>query len=394
MYGDFKVKRSSVALTRLGSSVALIFALSLGAAAAQPGYRPQPRNVMRLMPSVIVDATGFDRPIAAATIFTPYGWRAQGGVLWANDFACTNGYAFNWSATSPDGSSSIWILPQTAWEWNNTGLGAARPGCMILQITNVRDYLQATVSKLIPGARFLDYRDRPDLVAEVGIQPSRTPAAMGESRTWGEGGEILFAFTDKGRDMRGTLSAVITFGSTISDTGAMFRNDPTAIGSPFANQPPMQSNFGRAMPAFAAIAPNGQFNFAYFEALRKSIKVNPDWINRITNHDLRIGQIAVEESRKRSEIVMQSNAEIARIRNEAWRSQQESADKRVQQFIDVIRGVTTYKDSNAPGGTVGVQGDGNYAWRLSDGSYVTSDNPNFDPSRDMQMSGERLEVAR
>src|SRR5262249_14784782 len=153
----------------------------------------------------------------AATIFLPYGWRTQGGVLWAADFICTNGYAFNWRATSPDGATSISVLPQTSWDWNSTGAGSARPGCRILQIANVRDYLQASVSKLIPGARFLDYRDRPDLVAEVGVRPSRTPTPMGETQAWAEGGEILFAFTDRGRDMRGSLSAVVQSSKTITD---------------------------------------------------------------------------------------------------------------------------------------------------------------------------------
>ncbi len=363
-------------------------------AAAQPAVRPQQRSYMRFEPSVIIDATGFERPMGAATIFLPYGWRSQGGVIWARDYMCTNGYAFNWSSTSPDGSTRVSILPQSSWELNSTGTGGSRPGCMIMQITSVRDYLQALVANFAPGARILDYRNRPDLVAEVGVRPSRTPMPMGEAQIWAEGGGIFYAFMDKGREMRGSISAVVQFNKMITDLGAMFRNDPTAVGSPYGNQPTMQSLTAYAYPAYAATAPNGQFNMIFFEALRKTIKPNPQWVGRVTNHNVANGQVALEENRKRSEMIMQSNNEISRIRQETWNAQQESADRRARDFGDLLRGVTNYTDPNAPGGTVGLQTNGNNSWRLSDGSYVMSSDPNFDPGRDLRIDGQRLEAVR
>ena len=66
---------------------------------AAPPPKAAPRTV-RMEPAVVIDATGFEKPMAAATLFVPHGWRTEVGVQWGQEFLCTNGYAFRWSATS------------------------------------------------------------------------------------------------------------------------------------------------------------------------------------------------------------------------------------------------------------------------------------------------------
>jgi len=82
-----------------------------------------PPGVVRFDRAVIIDASGFEQPLAASTLFIPHGWVTQGGVLWGQEFMCTNGYNVNWSATSPDGLTTISVLPQEKWETNNYGAG-------------------------------------------------------------------------------------------------------------------------------------------------------------------------------------------------------------------------------------------------------------------------------
>lgn len=342
-------------------------------------------NMVRLVPQVILDATGFAEPMAAASIFVPYGWKTEGGVLWARDFMCTNGYNFLWTATAPDRSMSIGIAPQTRWEMNTSGTPATQPGCELLQIQSARQYLQMKVQKEVPGARILDYRDRPDLVREVGIEASRTPMPAGELRRWGEGGEVLFAFNENGRDMRGSLSAAVQFDHMISDysqvTGGM---------------PGSRNEFLSAVayPGWVAKAPNGQFNFSFFEALRKSIKPNPQWGKAITGHNARIAQVALVESKRRAAMINDTNAYISKLRQDTWNAQQESADRRAREFGELIRGVETYQDEWGPGGQRELSGHYNNAWRLNDGTYVLTDDPNFDPWRDLQLEGKKLEVVQ
>ena len=81
--------------------------------------RGLPPGAIHVDRAEIVDATGFEAPMAASTLFLPRGWQTQGGVYWASEFMCTNGYNFIWSAASPDGMTSVHVLPQERWETNN-----------------------------------------------------------------------------------------------------------------------------------------------------------------------------------------------------------------------------------------------------------------------------------
>ena len=330
--------------------------------------------MLRFDPAVIVDAHGFDQPIGAVTLFIPHGWRTQGGVEWSSQYLCTNGYAINWQASAPDGSASVAILPQTGWGMSNYGAGPHTPGCMQAPYTNVRQYIEALLAHWKPGARPLDYRVREDVRQSLGVADSVTPMPAGQVRMWVEAGEILFAFNEGGRDMRGSLAAAVVFNHTRSDFGTG----------------PMEALNGTALPAYGVTAPNGQLDLGFFEAIRRSIKMNPRWEQLIAGHNARIGQVALEESRKRSEIISRSNAEIARIRQDAWSSYQESADRRAREFGEAIRGVETYHDPDAAGGTVELSHLYDNAWRLTDGTYVLTNDASFEPYRDLQIEGRRL----
>lgn len=342
-------------------------------------------NLVRLVPQIIIDATGFAQPMAASSIFVPFGWQTDGGVLWAREYMCTNGYNFEWSAYAPDRSMSVRIIPQAAWEMNSMGAPPTRPGCQIQQIQSVRQYLEIQVGAAFPGARILDYRDRPDLVREIGFQPSRTPMPAGEIRKWAEGGEMLFAFNQGGRDMRGAMAAVVQFDHNISDYSQV------AGGLP-GSRTEFLSAF--ALPGWTATAPNGQFNFAFFEALRKSIRTNPEWSKAITGHNTRIAQVALDDSRRRAAMINETNDYISQLRQETWNAQQESADRRFREFGEALRGVETYKDEWGPGGERELSGYYNHAWRLRDGTYVLTDDANFDPWRDLKLEGQKLEAVR
>ncbi len=347
---------------------------------------------MRFEPAVIVDATGFERPVGAATLFIPHGWRTEGGVYWAADFLCVNGYNFIWRARSPDGAMGIGISPQMAWAFANGGPASPQPGCPTVAIASVRQYLESSLAQSLPGARVLDYRDRPDLVVEVGARPQRTPMPMGEIQRWAEGGEVLFAFQENGRDMRGVSSAVVQFQKMITDMSATFANDPTVAQMPGGGMGRIESVNGFAFPGFYATAPNGRLDIRFFEALRRTIKPNPQWAAKIAGHNAAIGRVALEESRKRSEMITRTSEEISRIRQETWNAYQESADRRAREFGELMKGVETYADTDAPGGRVELSNQYNHAFRLNDGSYVLSDDPNFDPWRSLQLEGRRLEA--
>ncbi len=356
------------------AAAALVLAATQMAASADP-----PRTVLRFEKAMIVDATGFEAPMAASTLFLPAGWKVQGGVMWGNQYACTNGYNYDWKAQSPDGSETITVLPQTRWETNNYGAGASTPGCQAAPFTTSRQYLEAVVQQWHPGARPLDFRQREDLMKSAASYNKNTPMPMGFTKSWADAGELLFAFNEGGRDMRGSATATVVFTLTRTQSPGI---------------PQMDALSGFAFPGYGVTAPNGKLNLTFFEAIRKTIQPNPQWSQRIANHNGAIARVALEEGRKRAAIIANSNAEISKIREEAWNASQESADRRAREFGELIRGVETYNDTNAPGGTVQLSNTYNNAWRLNDGSYVLTNDASFQPYRDLGVEGQQLEQTR
>jgi len=356
------------------TAAGLLLAAAQIAASADP-----PRQVLRFEKAMIVDATGFEAPMAASTLFLPAGWKSQGGVQWGNQFACTNGYNYDWKAQSPDGTEAITVLPQTRWESNNYGAGVSTPGCQAAPFTTSRQYLEAFVQRWHPGARPLDFRQREDLMKQAASYNKNTPMPLGYAKTWVDSGELLFAFNENGRDMRGSATATVIFSLNHSQVQGMQAMDALS---------------GFALPGYGITAPNGKLNLNFYEAIRKTIQANPQWSQRIANHNGAIAKVALEEGRKRAAIIANSNAEIAKIRDDAWKSQQESADRRAREFGELIRGVETYNDTNAPGGTVQLSSTYSNAWRLNDGSYVLTNDASFQPYRDLGVEGQHLEITK
>ena len=358
-------------------ALAACLLLASAVQAAAPGT---PATTLHAQMVQVMDMNGFERPTPALFVFVPMGWRSQGGVQWGQQFMCNNGYNFNWVASSPDGLQTVGILPQDRWESNNYGAPASSPGCRALSISSLQQYLQQVVSRLRPGARMLDFRPRPDLMAQLAAYNQRTPMPMGESRTWVESGEALFAFTQDGRDMRGVVTASAIF--------SLLRN------SSLGNGQTMDALSGSVLPGFVATAPNGQLNLKMTEAIRQSFVGNPGWQQAIANHNMRIAQGAAAEVAKRAKIIAETNDYISLIRKETYAARGRSEDRIARDRGNVIRGEETYSDSGSAGGTVQLSNLYNNAWKLNDGSYVLSDDAGFDPWKDLHLEGKRLERAQ
>lgn len=244
----------------------------------------------------------------------------------------------------------------------------------------MKQYLQALVARVQPGARVTGVVAREDLRKQFTQLESRTPMPMGESRVWVEAAEIRFTHGKGDAERVGTIAAVAVF--------SLLRNDPGLGTGTF------DALTGSTYPAYATSAPAKLHDPALCEAIRASVRVDPDWERRIARHDQAIGRVALEEGRKRAEMIARSNDEIARIRNAAWESSQISADRRARDFADALRGVQSYRDESAPGGSVALTNTYSHAWRLNDGSYVLSNDSGFDPWRDLKVEGKKLEVGR
>ncbi len=336
-------------------------------------------TTLRLDRSVIVDAQGFGQPMAAGSLFIPHGWQTGGGIEWGQQHTCVNGYAANWTAQAADGSAGMAILPQQQWEWNH--LGAPNiPGCPLAQIDSAQSYLSALAGQIVPNGQITGFRRRADLEQQASASTGVQDDGFQRMEVTATSGEIFLTFTDaQGRAMRGSIIATVVV--TYIRTGG--GGYGTAI----------ESWTGFAHPAFASWGLAHSHDPSVFEALRRSYTPNPPWQQLIAQHNAKMGQIAREGIRQRGEIWRNTHEQISRIINDTWRNQQQSADYRAREFLEYIRGVETYNDAGAPGGTVQLSSFYDQAWKLADGTYVLTSDPSFDPYGTFGVSGERLVAA-
>ena len=167
--------------------IGLLVALAAGSGATAQA-RPLPAGALRVKPAEIIDRHGFEKPLVAATMLVPLGWKGEGGVEWnPMDPRGGEGYRFNWKATAPDGVGAIAVLPAERWSHGNFPM--PQNNCLSSTASGVRAYLEWFVQRSRPGARVLDFRARPDLAAPY-QQLAQLPATPG-MRTWVEGGELL-----------------------------------------------------------------------------------------------------------------------------------------------------------------------------------------------------------
>ena len=338
-----------------------------------------------LLQRVSIDDPGVIAAMPAMSVLVPMGWRGTGGVV-AGGSACSGPYVVNWQAVSPDGQSTVAIFPTEVWSWaNTTGSG----DCIRAKFANAREYLEAHVQRSFPDARILDYRDRPDYAksaVEYAQETQQRANSMGIGmRATADGGEILFAFTKDGVEMRGLagVSAVI-FAAEL----------PNPMGGT-----PLMSSSGSTLGSFAATAPNGKLDLDLVEAVRRSVVPNGRWLQQLFSVQQQLGAAAVEGTRQRAAIIVAGGAAATKSSIESFQRMSgfdratsgsgsgeiypgESTDDRIQRrSLEAIRGVDTYMDpvSNSP-----VQLDHTYgnAWRVTNNdAYILTKDPNFNPGQ-------------
>lgn len=317
--------------------IVLLVALAAGSGATAQA-RPLPAGALRVKPVEIIDRHGFEKPLVAATMLVPLGWKGEGGVEWNPMDPCDGEGC--WvrleSPPRPTVSGPSRSCPPSA---GHTATSPCRKTTVFSSTASgVRAYLEWFVQRSRPGARVLDFRARPDLAAPY-QQLAQLPATPG-MRTWVEGGELLIGYQVGGRPVREAIATVTAFIHT--------RMQGLGAGQD------IELLQGQAFTGFAMRAPEGQLDFKMADALRQSFHGAPEWNARIRRSaderhrvvmesNRRIAEDNLRGARERSEIIARTGQEINDIQMGTWRSQNESSDRTQRERVEAIRGVETYK---------------------------------------------------
>jgi hypothetical protein len=344
--------------------------------------RPTADRIERVQ---VMDTTGFGQPLPAMTLDMPAGWRARGQVEWTREVECIgNTYDLRWSAASPDGLYEMSLLPRLSWQVESAGVVALNP-CPAAPMRTAREYLDYMMRTARPAARALSYRERPDLVAAL----SAGGLPQGGTTLRIEAGELLIGYALAGQEMRETLVAAVTFSELQGSVAAW-------------------SDTG-----FALRAPEGQLDFALAERLRASARLEKPWgeqmlawsrqrveelnqrqVRSIAEwHQRRMSEITTAGMLARSRIRQDTIAQVGRI-NERIVADRSATDSRIHEnFKDYVQEVQPWRDP-ASGGQVDLSIHYRHAWQLDDGRQFLTNDPNFDPNRDLGLGGHALQPAR
>lgn len=317
----------------------------------------------------IIDPSGFEKPMPAHWVQLPAGWQTQGGVVWDQNAPCGATPSFRWQARSPDGSQLLTIHPSEAWTWDNLGMPPTQGQCPRVPITTVRQYLESFVQRNRPGARILDYRDRPDLI--------RTPPPPGGSgMQWRkDGGELLIAYGGPGGERRESVAAVVLF--SLTTMAGVMPGETRQFLSGIASAPTTLS------------APAGALDMNLLTHVANTGQPDPQWQARMNKHNAVIARQNQRGAADRSQIIADTYSEISDMQMRGWEERNATNDRIHARNVDAATGTSRYADPD----TGQVRLDSNYdnAWRTTDGDYLQSDDPNFDPNRDLDTEAERLE---
>lgn len=327
----------------------------------------------------------------ALNVLVPKDWTTQGGLVPARD-QCSEIFGVDWSANSPDGKSSVFIFPTEGWQATNAMLQLM---CPQAEFQSSQQYLSTRVGQMFPGARIENYRPRDDL-ARAAADYARDIERMSQQNgidmeVWADGGELTFTFSRDGAEMKGMLAVT-----------AMYF--VSSVSNPMGG-PPMQVLTGNTLGTFGTVMPAESFNPHLSEAVRRSVTPEPEWLRHLFGLKNDLGNLAVDNSKKRAAMIVAGGAAATRENIAAFESMTaatrangmpdpiktsdyptasttDETDDRIQrESIEGIRGVETYHD---PVGEVNVQLDATYdnAWRVTNqDAYILTNDPNFNPGQ-------------
>jgi hypothetical protein len=349
-----------------------------------------PATALRVQPLQIIDRQGFEKPMLAYTMFVPAGWRTEAGVRWNVQAPCARPYQPVFKAEAPDGRAVLELTPGEG--WGRSSMGPLAPGCPTAAFSSAEQYLQAWLQRHRPGARLIEMKPRPDKAMRM--PPMQAPGI--ESRQLQDAAQALIETSQQGRTQRELLVTVVKL------------NQMRMAG--LGGGPPMETVSGESGGVLAWRADGAGPDARAFDALWSSFRRAPEWNARIqgANQQMaqenaatqqRIGQIqhegamdSLRQQAQRGEQAHQTRQEIAAMQSQGYRDRQNSQDGQHQATVQAVRGVMPWRD--AGGATVELPNHFRHAWKLKDGSYLLTDDANFDPAKQLKIDGEALRSAR
>lgn len=336
------------------------------------------------------DQEGFDRPVEAVSILAPRGWKSEGGIRW--NWGCRGDLAsWHYSVTSPDGAIQFKLLPSRTFGFfqdqmlQQAALMAAQRGdCEVSQPFTAAQYLEQFARTELGGASVSNVRnDEKNQAVLDKINADGNAVSRQYGMNSNHSGSVVYgtlAWPDGTKGLAQVGVMVIMTQST----------DLNGMPNGTANTSVFLRAFIRYPPEREAEA------LKLWGTIGSSQRVNPIWkqakeafMTQLGNkeHAGRMERLRLQGEQSAAYARAQSDASDARMRN--WERTQASSDASQSRFIQTIREVETWKDSS--GTPVELNAGYSHGWSRPDGSYILTNNSNFDPAVELQQNWERMQ---
>lgn len=368
------------------------FAGASGLAPAQaqkPEVAPAPQGQLRLRRFEVMDPSGFDRPVPAASLLAPADWRLEGGVSWGSPSCSTDLVNMHARLSSPDGRLALEWLPELSWTWMDDPAmvpslrqaHAAGQGCAVAPPLPAAEVVQQyALPRLRPGARVLDLQRDATASQAAREQIGRLAGPQATLRA-----EVVRLRIAHGGVEEWLVATVATMSGPILSLSAMARGETAYTRNHVTI---MQS-------AYVFRAPQGGLEAAepLLGVMVATFRKNPAWGAAVDQVRLNINWTRIQAEGERARIRRDTMAQIGETQLRAWQSRQAAQDRAHIAFVQVIRGVEPMLDPRL-GAQVEVPIGYLDVWSNGQGEFILSNDPNFDPRRAERGTWNTLERAR
>ena len=339
--------------------------------------------------------------MTAYTLEIPADWKYAGDI--ARVGGChSNGAALRYTAQSPDGWTAVAVLPGVAWSWSTSAsrqkimesshcpgidIGSAAGFLVNIAVPNVRPNAKiAAVLPLLPEGQAAladQLKKERDQNAAMAQQYGQKPQKLTL-----DGARVRVQYEREGHPVEEMITAVIDCNE--STMPALY------------NQPAYQQRACFSRGTVIARAPQGQLDALLagpqLKALSASVKVNPDWQNRLTRDQQAAFQKAQAENNRQFQALMQkgrddndrllANGRAFQQRQRESTDRALAADRAKQNAIDASAHATAlysldrqeFRNPNT-GQVIEASNQYNHQWISSDGSTLIQTNDHtFDPN--------------
>jgi hypothetical protein len=336
----------------------------------------------------VMDPSGFAQPMEAYSILVPKGWKSQGGITWqVGDPCMTEAIHNRVSVTSPDGTMALELYPAQQWEWWDDQMmlqaqmqqqqNPVFRRCPIAQPMDAAHFLQGPMATEM-GAQVVSVEPNTEVEAvmrqqamaanrqyrQAGVNLENRPsAAIGTLRfPDGSGGVAICGINI----LVSWMPNYMTGGQSASYTCTTAQK--LAVRCPAGKEAEARKLLSTVMASF---------------------RINPEWqagVQRMVNN---VAAVEQRETAKRAAIQRDAANYAADLQQRSWEERQASQDRVAEGWSQALRGVETWSDGH--GGSIELNAGYNEAWSRPDGSYILSNDPNFDPNVAFRENWEKLE---